>query len=485
MQYYELNLPLPHSISYPSIYFFLKLENETPSHPEHRSPPNPLRHMKLSPLSLYTRLVPAAAAVLEAAGRFNPKLREFFAARRSVFRELEEKSRNVAEGRPRLWVHAASVGEFEQARPLISLLKESVPDLAVFVSFLSDSGYNARKDYPDADAVFYLPLDTPANARKTTSIVRPDLFMLMRYDFWPCHLLELKRHGAGMILAAAVLQEGSPYFNPVLKAFYRPIFQLFDHIFTVAEKDARAFRNVFGCRAAERAGEPRIDQVIHRSRNGEMVRHIAPFFRDRSVLVAGSVWEKDEEVLLTAWMKLSSRPSLVLVPHKVGIENILRIGRELERLQIGWKKVSQLGSSSGAPFDASRDVLVIDQTGYLAELYTIASMAYVGGGFGVNVHNTLEPAVYGIPVVFGPHHHNSPEAEGLLEAGGAYTIRNSEELGAVLRRLVDGTGEMQKAGKAAYGFIHSQSGAASQIAAAAREILTQGRPQRPTSKNNS
>ncbi|WP_041463757.1 3-deoxy-D-manno-octulosonic acid transferase [Pelodictyon luteolum] len=437
--------------------------------------------MTPGPVSIYTLLVPAVAAVLKAAGPFSPGLRKFFAARRGVFPELEEKSRNVAEGRPRLWVHAASVGEFEQARPLITLLKESVPGLAVFVSFLSDSGYEARKDYPDADAVFYLPLDTPANARKTAELVRPDLFMLMRYDFWPSHLLALKRRGAGMILAAAVLQEGSSYFNPVLKAFYRPLFQLFDHIFTVAEKDARAFRDVFGCRAAERAGEPRIDQVIQRSRNSERVGHIAAFFKQRPVLVAGSVWEKDEEVLLGAWLELASRPSLVLVPHKVGPENILRIGRELERLQIGWRRVRQLDAS----FDASREVLVIDETGYLVELYSVASMAYVGGGFGVNVHNTLEPAVYGIPVIFGPRHHNSPEAEGLLEAGGAYTIRNSEELGAVLRRLVDGSREAEKAGKAAYGFIHSQAGAASRIADAARKILTQGRPRRPASKNNS
>jgi len=146
-----------------------------------------------------------------------------------------------------MWVHAASVGEFEQARPVISALKKSHPDIAVFVSFLSDSGYNARKNYPDADAVFYLPADTPENAEKTASLVKADIFMLMRYDFWPNHLLAAKRHGATMILAAAVLRPGSAYFNPLLKGFYRTVFNLFDRIFTVSENDARAFRERFGC----------------------------------------------------------------------------------------------------------------------------------------------------------------------------------------------------------------------------------------------
>ncbi|TCD47070.1 glycosyltransferase N-terminal domain-containing protein [Chlorobium sp. N1] len=422
-------------------------------------------------LAIYSALIPAVAALARAAGRLSPPLGEFFAVRRGVHAALATKCAAVEAGRPRLWVHAASVGEFEQARPIITELKRSVPGLAVFVSFLSESGYSARRDYPDAEAVFYLPADTPANAKRTVELVRPDLFMLMRYDFWPSHLLALKRHGARMILAAAVLQEGSGYFNPLLKGFYRELFGLFDRIFTVGGKDERAFREVFGCTTAERAGEPRIDQVIRRSTNSAGktagLRHV---FSDRSVLVAGSVWEKDEEVVLGAWLQTVDRPSLVLVPHKVGRENILRIERELEAMAVPFRKVSE----PDVRLDPSREVLLVDETGYLVELYSIATLAYVGGGFGVNVHNTLEPAVYGIPVMFGPRHHNSPEAEGLLEAGGACVVGNIAEMKAALERLRKGSFASAEAGRASYRFIHDQAGATETIADAARQALSPG-----------
>lgn len=425
--------------------------------------------MKRPVLALYRALVPAAAALARAAGRFSPSLRAFFDEREGTLRSLEERCRAVEPSRPRLWVHAASLGEFEQARPVIAELKESVPDLAVFVSFLSRSGYSARCDYPDADAVFYLPPDTPTNARETVRLVRPDLFMLMRYDFWPSHLSALKEQGAKMFLCAAVLQQGSGYFNPLLRCFYREVFGLFDRIFTVGEKDARAFRELFGCRSVERAGEPRIDQVIMRSkRSSETAGRFEPFFRGRRVLVAGSVWEKDEEVVLGAWRRMEERPSLVLVPHRVDRENIRRMERELRGMGIPFRKASKPDDA----FDPSGEVLLVDESGYLVELYRVATLAYVGGGFGVNVHNTLEPAVYGIPVIFGPRHHNSPEAEGLLEAGGAFTISDTGEMSDALSRLSGKTEESEAAGTAAGRFIHGQAGATGKIAGKARETLS-------------
>jgi len=332
--------------------------------------------MRNSGITPYNLILPPALFILKQIGKVQEKVGLFFSLRRSVFTELEAATVTISSGRFRMWVHAASVGEFEQARPVISALKKSHPDIAVFVSFLSDSGYNARKNYPDADAVFYLPADTPENAEKTASLVKADIFMLMRYDFWPNHLLAAKRHGATMILAAAVLRPGSAYFNPLLKGFYRTVFNLFDRIFTVSENDARAFRERFGCIQAETAGEPRIDQVILRSRHTEHVAHLKTHFTNRSVLVAGSVWEKDEELILEAMRSLQNPPSLILVPHKVDKENIERIEKRLQTENLGSARVSCLEES----FDAQKQVLIIDQTGYLLELYSLASIAYVGGG---------------------------------------------------------------------------------------------------------
>jgi 3-deoxy-D-manno-octulosonic-acid transferase len=413
-----------------------------------------------SAFSCYTRLIP----VLIGAARFfsflHPKLRTFFSVRIGQFEKLEQITSKLPSSSFRLWVHAASVGEFEQARPVIAALNKKHPDILLFVSFLSDSGYNARKNFQDASAVFYLPPDTRDNAKRLLSLIKPDIFLLMRYDFWPNHILEAKRCGVTLILAAAALQHGSPYFNPMLKGFYGSLFHLFNHIYTVSAKDTDAFRQLFDCRNAETAGDPRFDQVFLRSRNSAKVAHLKPLFDNRTVLVAGSVWEKDEGLLLDAWNELDERPSLVLVPHEVNPENIARLYVNLQRHSLDFMPVSALN----ATFDPERQILVIDQTGYLAELYSLASIAYVGGGFGVNVHNTLEPAVHGIPVLFGPRYHNSPEAEGLIASKGAIVIHDQKELAAALKTLTTDTKQREKRGKAAETFVKQNTGATSAIA---------------------
>ncbi len=411
-------------------------------------------------LSFYTRLIPTLLGTAKLFSALHPKLRTFFRVRRGLFEALEQKIQKLPPSSFRLWVHAASVGEFEQARPIIAALKAKHPEITLLVSFLSDSGYNARKNFPDADAVFYLPTDTLDNAKRLLSLIKPDLLLLMRYDFWPNHLLEAKRCGVTLILAAAVLQPGSAYFNPLLRSFYQGIFHLFDHIYTVSEQDTLAFRQQFNCLQAETAGDPRFDQAFLRSRNGERVAHLKPLFENRSVLVAGSVWEKDELLLLAAWKELEERPSLLLIPHEVNPEKMAQLYRELQNHSLEYMPVSALNET----FDPEQQILVIDQTGYLAELYSLASIAYVGGGFGVNVHSTLEPAAHGIPVLFGPRYHNSPDAEGLVTAGGATVIHDQKELAAALKTLTTDDPQRKKSGMKAAEFVQGSIGATAAIA---------------------
>lgn len=410
-------------------------------------------------LKTYSFISPALFAAIRPFSRFNSRLRTFTAVRNKLFEELEVKLQSLSTPSWRLWVHAASVGEFEQARPIIASLQAAYPDLTVFVSFLSDSGYNARKNFSGASAVFYLPIDTPGNAKRLLSLLKPDLLMLMRYDFWPNHLLAAREAGTRMILAAAVLQENSQYFKPLLRGFYRSLFNLFDHIYTVSAKDTRAFREVFGCRQAETAGDPRFDQVVLRSRNTEKVSRLKLLYENRTVLLAGSVWPPDEALLLQAWLQLEKRPSLILVPHQVDPENMQRLCCELENRKISFMKASAIDRS----FDPEQQVLLIDQTGYLAELYRLGSIAYIGGGFGVNVHNTLEPAVYGIPVLFGPRYHNSPEARELLLAGGATVIHDDTSLFTVLKNLTDDCSQRKMQGAAAAAFVQQRTGATALI----------------------
>ena len=198
--------------------------------------------MNEAALPFYTLLSPLLVGAAKVLSTLHPKLRTFFRVRKELFEELEQKINQLPRSSFRLWIHAASVGEFEQARPVIAALKEKHPEITLFVSFLSDSGYNARKNFADASAVFYLPSDTPGNAKRLLSLIKPDVLLLMRYDFWPNHLLEAKKYGVKLILAAAVLRQDTPYFNPFLKGFYRSIFHLFDRIYTVSAKDTDAFR---------------------------------------------------------------------------------------------------------------------------------------------------------------------------------------------------------------------------------------------------
>ncbi len=395
-------------------------------------------------------------------------LQTFIDARVGIFDDIERKLNSLPAPACRLWVHASSVGEFEQARPVITELKRRIPGLDVVVSFLSDSGYEARKDYRDASAVFYLPLDTPTNARRLADIVKPDLFMLMRYDFWPNHLAAIRRQGAGMVLAAAALPTGSPYFNPLLRGFYRDLFFLFDAIFTVGEEDREAFSQTFGCTNVVAAGDPRFDQVEQRRRQGNArAAKLKPLFAGLTVLVAGSTWAEDEAIVVPAWLPFRTQLSLVLVPHKVDRPNIERLMETLNRQGVTARTTSTIENTA---FDARTEVLVVDQIGYLAELYAIASFAWVGGAFGVNVHNTIEPAVHGIPVMFGPNFRKSPEAAGLIASGGAASLSTAEELGAAIGQFVNSPKKLKSAGEKAGGYVSSRLGATKTVSDAMEQM---------------
>jgi 3-deoxy-D-manno-octulosonic-acid transferase len=417
-------------------------------------------------LAAYRVLSPLQPHLLRLLALRKPRLKTFMEARANLFKELESRLAALPEPSCRLWIHASSVGEFEQARTIIAVLRTQMPEMDVVVSFFSDSGYEARKHYPDASVVFYLPLDTPQNARKLAGLINADIFMLMRYDFWPNHLAAIKRSGARMILAAAALPSGSPYLKRGLRGFYGNIFRMFDGIFTIDAKDIGTFRNLFGCTNVRQAGDPRFDQVVERQRKSdERAARLKPLFRGRMTLVGGSVWEPDEAILLPAWRALREKLSLVLVPHKVDRPNIERLLGDLRQQGIEAATISSLDER----FDAGTQVLVVDQVGYLAELYAIASIAYVGGGFGVNVHNTIEPAAHGIPVLFGPIYGNSPEASGLIEAGGAISIKNEDELREILARLAEDTVHLKRTGEKSGNYVRSKLGATGIIA----ESITQ------------
>ncbi|UZJ40779.1 3-deoxy-D-manno-octulosonic acid transferase [Prosthecochloris sp. SCSIO W1101] len=409
-------------------------------------------------LFLYNTIVPVLAGSLKLFSRALPKLRAFFLVRKNLFAELEAAA-NAKDSSPRVWIHAASAGEFEQARPIIAEVKRACPDTLIFISFQSDSGYNVYQNYPDAETVFYHPVDTKKNAERTVALIKPDVLVVMRYDFWPNHLYVSKRHGATLILAAAVLQEHSNYFKPFIRQFYYSVFSLFDTIYTVSDEDRTRFTETFGKENVFTAGDPRFDQVLLRSHNTNRISHLKKHYTETTLLVAGSTWEKDENLLLPACVSLAGHLSMIIAPHDVSQNNIIRLESDLDSAGLSFARFSSFPDN----FSADR-ILIIDSIGLLAELYALAKIAYVGGGFGINVHNTLEPAVYGIPVLFGPKHHNSPEAEALVETGGGTEVHNAPSLLDTLQKLVDNPLKRTEQGAIAGSYVKNRLGASKTVA---------------------
>jgi 3-deoxy-D-manno-octulosonic-acid transferase len=354
----------------------------------------------------------------------------------------------------RVWIHAASVGEFEQARPLITELKKN--GALIFVSFLSVSGYEARKNFNDADLVCYLPEDTRSNAKHFIDLLRPDVLLLMRYDFWLNSLVTASDFGARLILANAVLRQDSAYLKLVSKNFYRFIFSLFEKIFVVSITDAENFKTAFDLEA-EVAGDSRFDQVLLRSRSTDKISRFKEIYHGKRVLVAGSTWQADEEILIPAFKTLSD-VALIIVPHEIGADNVSRLENLLRGENFSLEKVSALSEN----FSGDR-VLIIDQIGYLAELYSIASVAYVGGGFGVNVHSVLEAAVFGVPTVYGHRIRKSREAKDLSEEGASIMVQDGVSLQAALQKFfTDETARIDKGLRAAQ-YVTERLGATQKI----------------------
>lgn len=405
--------------------------------------------------TIYNLLLPLFLLLVRILAMVNPKIRASLEGRKRLFEMLAEKVQTIPPTRKRIWFHVASVGEFEQARPLIANLRTQ-RDWAIIVSFLSVSGYEARKDFPDADLITYLPEDTIANAKQFCALVQPNIAVVVRYDFWLNHLLEAKRLGATLILIAASVQAKSSYFKPILKSFYKALFLLFKKIFTVSPSDANLLRDGFGLNAVEAAGDTRYDQVFQRSKGREKIAHLEKFYRGKRVLIAGSTWPIDEELLARAFMHLKNI-SLILVPHELGKEHLARLESLLSIMNLKYARISCL------PTDfSSEHILIVDEMGYLAELYALSSLAYVGGGFGINVHNTLEAAVHGVPVLFGGNIHKSREAKELVESGGAFIVTPSS-LQPTLVQLFENDELRIDAGKKSAAFVQARLGATEKI----------------------
>ncbi len=402
-------------------------------------------------------------------GLFNRKARRGIEGRKNLFDHLEKDIARLDPSAKRVWFHSSSMGEFEQAKPIIAELKKRQPHVQIIVSFFSPSGYEHSKTYKYASIITYLPFDSLSNAEKFINIIRPSAAIAVRYDVWPNHLRILQQRNIPAFIANATFRSSSiKKFLPV-RRFHTSMYNMLDYILTVSEQDKEMFKS-FGVQhpLIDVVGDTRYDQVWQRS-NESRYKHILPsaIIQNKKILVIGSSWHSDEEVLFPSFAELIASHEellIILVPHEPTLENLEYIENTVGN-NISTIRFSNLNDYH------NEKIILIDSVGILMTLYRYAHVVYVGGSFGSGVHNVLEPAVYGVPVVIGPKHSNSQEAVSLVKEGAAFVGNTSSELAGLFGNLFENEEIRQRAGSVAAEFVRKHTGATGRVLSYLEKVL--------------
>ena len=369
---------------------------------------------------------------------FNKKANQFVNGRKSIFHKIEQ---TLKPNERRIWFHCASVGEFEQARPVIEGFRKLHPDFKIVLTFFSPSGFELRKDYSGADYIFYLPADTKANAIRFINIINPELTVFVKYEFWKNYLEQLKKRNLKCILIAGIFRNDQFFFKWYGKSF-QSVLTSFTKLLVQNQKSVELLKSI-GINQCALVNDTRIDRVIDISNSPTSFPLIKKFFGSQKVLVAGSTWLADIHLLSKSYSWLMSQNiKLIVVPHEISEKHISEINKKFANQTITESALNEQNCTSS-------NILIIDSVGKLSSVYAYANVAYVGGGFGKGIHNILEAAVYGIPVLFGPNHKKFNEATWLLEKKAAVEIKNADELLKVLQFLFqnENAGELGEKGR--------------------------------------
>jgi 3-deoxy-D-manno-octulosonic-acid transferase len=398
---------------------------------------------------LFLLLYPLGARLLSIK---NEKATKWLKGRHDIFGKIKAE---IVHDKKIIWVHASSLGEFEQGRPLIEKLTLKFPGTRIFLTFFSPSGYEVQKDYKGAEWVFYLPLDSKENAKKFFDLVQPSLIIFIKYDFWFYYLNEAKQRNIPMILASAIFRESQPFFK-WYGDFHRKMLQCFSLIFVQSKESVELLKSI-DITNVELSGDTRFDRVLEIANNFQPINIIEQFCGNHPVVVAGSTWSEDDKEL-EHYANANQHIKFIIAPHQISKARIA------ECLSL-YKNAVTLSSLSSSNIQYSTfNTLIIDNIGMLSKLYNYATIAYVGGGFGDDgVHNVVEAAVYGKPVVFGPVYEKYIEAKGLEESGGGFSVTNALELEKQLDKLFDDAVLYKQACNAAANFVKENAGATEKI----------------------
>lgn len=405
---------------------------------------------------LYAVFLLLYAFAFRIAALFNQKAKLGLRGRKNTFRLL--RSNTPPDSQQIIWMHCASVGEFEQGRPLLESLKEHYPLSNIILTFFSASGYEATKNYKGADQIYYLPFDGASTAKKMVNALNPTLVLWVKYEFWHHYLHELKCRSIPVLLISGIFRPSQPFFK-WYGGLWREMLGAFTCFFVQNESSSNLLSAIGIRENVLVTGDTRFDRVIEIAEKFEPLPFIERFCGKNRVVVAGSTWEEDETEL-THYAKMNPEIKFVIAPHETGHENIQQVKKAFSTalLYTDWVN-NDLPDTSNMP-----NVLIIDNVGMLSRLYHYADITYVGGGFGADgVHNVLEAAVYGKPVIFGPEYSKYAEAVGLVDCGGGIPVHNALEMESTLKSLWNEAAAMAAKGEAARNFVYAHAGASEKI----------------------
>jgi len=397
---------------------------------------------------LYNITIELVNFLLPATKFLSEKMKLFVNGRKETFPILASK---VNKQDHTIWFHMASLGEFEQGVPIIEVVKKQYPHHKIVVSFFSPSGYEVKKHTPLADAVVYLPLDTRKNAMKFLNLVHPEIAIFIKYEFWPNYLKELKERKIRTLLVSGGFRKDQLFFKPY-GGWMRSSLNTFEHFF-VQNSTSKKLLNSIGFQNVTLSGDTRFDRVSHQIEQNNTLEFAEEFKNNKLCIVAGSTWPEDDSLLEDFINQSTDEVKFILAPHQIKTDQINRFKEKLN-------KKTLLYSESKNTKLADYNVLIIDTIGLLTKIYSYADIAYVGGAAGTTgLHNILEPATFGVPVVIGKNFDKFPEAKQLQHLAGLYAIEDKEALNEILTKLINDAGFRKKTGMIASHFINSNTGA--------------------------
>ena len=391
-------------------------------------------------------------AIIGIASLWNNKAKLWVNGRKNIFEGLQSKIKS--QNSKIIWFHCSSLGEFEQGRPVIEKLRSHYPNLKILLTFFSPSGFEIRKDYKGADWVFYLPLDAGKNAIRFFDIVNPSLVVFVKYDYWYYYLSECKKRNIPLLLVSGIFRQDQPFFK-WYGDLHRNMLNCFTHFF-VQDKESLQLLQSININNAVIAGDTRFDRVSEIAENFKPIGVIEKFCDSSQVLVAGSTWPDDEKLIKDGTTNFPDL-KIIIAPHEIHKEHIDQLKSIFPKAVLH----SQLIADTSQLITSK--ILIIDNIGMLSKLYHYATITYVGGGFNRGIHNTLEAAVYGKPVLFGPNYKKFKEAIGLIEAGGGICINSGIEFSTILQQFISNKQGLELRGKNSSDFVKQNRGATEKI----------------------